>query len=208
MLAFLIIGLVSALFMFAGDMLLYFTKEKMHPDGTFAPVIEVMKKVSYNRLTAGGAIGPVAAAGYCAGFYSFVLCADASARPFAAAAFAICSLGMIIGGAYHSQCAYLGLIGKTGEESSLSIVTKNITTLSAMSTAFTAAGLLIFGALVLLGRTEFPRIFVLLTPVVTYFLRYLWKRLPQPLYIILYGGWSNLMFAVFYVAAIVTCAVM
>jgi hypothetical protein len=52
--AFLIItlstGLLGSLSMFAGDMLLYFTKEDFAVDGTLKPFANIMRRISYRRL--------------------------------------------------------------------------------------------------------------------------------------------------------------
>lgn len=69
----LFVGFLAGILMFSGDMLLYYDKKDYVSDGTFNPVIEIMKNVSYKRLYAGGLIGPIAAFLYCAGYYHMVL---------------------------------------------------------------------------------------------------------------------------------------
>lgn len=65
MLIWIIIGIIAAILMFTGDMLLYYDKKDYVSDGTFQPVISLMKNVSDKRLYAGGIIGPIAAFLYC-----------------------------------------------------------------------------------------------------------------------------------------------
>lgn len=47
----LVVGLIAGLLMFCGDMLLYYDKNDYVSDGTFNPVIEIMKKVSEKDYT-------------------------------------------------------------------------------------------------------------------------------------------------------------
>lgn len=68
MLIWLIMGLIAAIFMFVGDMLLYYDKKDYVSDGTFHTVISLMKNVSDKRLYVGGIIGPIAAFLYCLGY--------------------------------------------------------------------------------------------------------------------------------------------
>ena len=65
MLIWIIIGIIAAILMFTGDMLLYYDKKDYVSDGTFQSVIALMKNVSDKRLYAGGIIGPIAAFLYC-----------------------------------------------------------------------------------------------------------------------------------------------
>lgn len=108
----LIVGLAGAILMFCGDMTLYFDKNDFEQDGTIEPIIHIMKKLPKKRVMIGGMIGPVAAFLYCIGFYHMVLMTEDSFHTLSFAAFLLCCLGIISGGAYHSHCAYLGLLGE------------------------------------------------------------------------------------------------
>lgn len=46
----LVVGLIAALLMFCGDMLLYYDKRDYASDGMFNSVIEIMKNVSEKRF--------------------------------------------------------------------------------------------------------------------------------------------------------------
>lgn len=73
------VGLVGALLMFAGDMLLYYTPEDFSYNKNCSSaekiqaIIDVMKNISPMRLMVGGMIGPVSAFLYCVGFYLLFL---------------------------------------------------------------------------------------------------------------------------------------
>ena len=67
----------------------------------------------------------------------------------------------------------------------------------------TAIGLILFAVLIVMGKTLYPRWFVLLTPAVTIFAGSLWTRIPQPLRIVLFGGWNNLVFVIFFAACLI-----
>lgn len=69
------IGLLAALTMLCGDMLLYFTKEPFQVDGTLKPYIGIMRRLPNWRLRLGGLLGPIAAFLYCIGFYQITLSA-------------------------------------------------------------------------------------------------------------------------------------
>ncbi len=198
----LIVGALAALLMFSGDMLLYFSTEDYHSDGKFESIIAIMEKIPDWRLMLGGLLGPISAFFYCIGFYHITLVVVEKYQTLAFATMLLCSLGMIISGAYHSHCTYLGLIAKTGSRVEMEKVIKYIKILSGISFLFLAIGLLLIGGIILLGRTYYPRWFFLLTPIILYFLKYVWKKVPQPFLIVLYGGWYNLMFVIYFLAGL------
>ncbi|MBO4591058.1 MAG: hypothetical protein J5684_00655, partial [Eubacterium sp.] len=118
----MLVGLVGAILMFCGDMTLYYDQNDFVHDGTINPIINIMKKLPPKRVMIGGWIGPVAAFLYCIGFYHIVFITDPSMHKVAFAAFLLCCLGIIAGGAYHSHCAYLGLLGRSEQRKDLDIV--------------------------------------------------------------------------------------
>lgn len=83
------------------------------------PVAEVMKAVPVWRLGLGGIVEPIAAFLHCVGFYHFIPLFSPKYQSMAVVAACLFGLGTVIGGAYHSRCSYLGLIGKTGSQAAL-----------------------------------------------------------------------------------------
>lgn len=198
----LTMGLFGALLMFCGDMLLYFTKEPYQMDGTLSPYIGIMRKLSAWRLKLGGALGPMAAFWYCAGYASVYLATAPAVQGWGLAATLLLCFGIIVGGAYHSHFTYLGLLGRTGEREVEQPLIRNITLLSFLSLLPIGVGCLILALLMLFGNTLFPAWLVLLSPGLLYFLKYLWVRLPQPFRVVVLGGWSNLIFVIFFGVAL------
>ena len=198
MIIWLITGLIAAIFMFTGDMLLYYDKKDYVSDGTFHTVISLMKNVSDKRLYIGGIIGPIAAFLYCLGYMHIFYIVPKSCFPFSLTCFMICSLAIIIGGAYHSHCSYLGLIGKIEDEKSMNAITKYFSVINIVSMIFQVIGLLILAVLVVGSFTILPRWMAIFTPGVLYLLLPLWKRLPKGIHIIVCGGWANLIFVIYY----------
>ena len=137
-------GLIAGLLMFSGDMLLYYDKKDYVSDGKFDSVIDIMKNLSDKRLYAGGLIGPIAAFLYCIGYYHIVLIADDKIFVPAMTSFLLSCLGIIIGGAYHSHCAYLGLIGKLNDKNAMDTVIKYFTALNNYHFCFKRRDFLLF----------------------------------------------------------------
>ena len=202
MLIWLMLGLSAAIIMFVGDMLLYYDKQDYVSDGTFHTVIALMKKVSDKRLYVGGIIGPIAAFLYCLGYVHIFYIVHKSCLTVSVFCFMICSLAIVVGGAYHSHCSYLGIIGKLEDEKSMNSIIKYFSIINMISMIFQVIGLLTLAILIVCGFTILPRWFSLLTLGVLYLLLPLWKRLPRGIHIIVCGGWANLIFVIYYVMLI------
>lgn len=198
------VGLLAALVMFCGDMLLYFTKGPYEMDGTLAPYAGIMKGVSDLRLRLGGLLGPVAAFGYCIGFCHLALSVDAGVQVLGWVATLLLSLGIIIGGAYHAQFAYIGMAAKRDDDAMLKGVLANVQFLSAVSMIPIALGCVLFSVLMVLGRTRYPAWAVVFTPTVMIFGQFLVVRLPQPLRVVFFGGWNNLVFVIFFAMSLLS----
>lgn len=196
------IGLLAAIVMFCGDMLLYYTKEEYISDNTLNPIIAIMKEIPVWRLRFGGLIGPFASFLYCFGFYSITISALPGYKILSVLTCLLLSLGMVVSGTYHSQCTYLGVIKKEDANAKMGALIKNMELISRVSFIITGLGLMLLAAIIVLGGSLYPRWFVVLTPGVLFFMKYIWKALPQPFKIILFGGWYNLMFAVFFSASL------
>jgi hypothetical protein len=202
----LIVGLAGALLMFCGDMTLYYDKNDFASDGTLDPIINIMKKLPPIRVMIGGWIGPVAAFLYCIGFYHLVLITDGSFYKVAVAAFLLSCMGIIAGGAYHSHCAYLGLLGEDEHRKDLDIVLKYFQKFPLILYLGEGVGLLALIVLIATGKTVFPIWMVIFSPGVLYLLKALSRKLPKGLHMILCGGFSNVVFIVYYLVAIIVYA--
>lgn len=198
---FLLTGLVGALLMFAGDMTLYYSKEDFVSDGTMEPIINIMKKIGKARLYIGSVLGPTAAFAYCIGYYHIVLMT--TAEPFGMICFLINSLGIILGGAYHSHFVYLGRIGRLENKEAFGEVADFMKMMNKMYFVIIGLGFLMLTLLIALGFTVFPRWLAFFTPGILYLLLPVMKKLPKGLHMVIYGGWSNLISVIYYVAAII-----
>ena len=164
------IGLAGALLMFAGDMLLYYTPEdfacdpKSSAEEKINAIIDVMKGLPARRVMAGGMIGPSAAFLYCVGFYHIVLMTCEQAHTLAMAAFLLSCFGIITGGAYHSHCAYLGLLGDDRNRDALNAAKKYFQKLPLILYAGEGLGFLLLIFLIVTGRTVLPWWMFLLSP--------------------------------------------
>ena len=203
------IGLVGALLMFCGDMLLYYTPEdfgygpKSSKEEKINAIIDVMKRLPAKRVMAGGMIGPVAAFLYCVGFYHIVLIAHEQAYTLAFVSFLLSCCGIIAGGAYHSHCAYLGLLGDDKNREALNTVMKYFQKLPLILYIGEGLGLLLLIFLIASGKTVLPRWMFLLSPGVLFLLKPIVGRLPKGVRIIVSGGWTNLMSVIYYAAVLI-----
>jgi hypothetical protein len=203
-----IVGLFGALLMFAGDMLLYYTPEDFSYDSKSSSaekiqaIVDVMKKLPAKRVMVGGMIGPVSAFLQCVGFYHIVLMADDGAKTLAMVAFLFSCFGMITGGAYHSHCAYLGLLGKDRFRDALAIVEKYFQKLPLFFYTGAGIGFLLLAILIASGHTLLPRWMFLLSPGILFLLRPAVARLPKGIRIIISGGWTNWISILYYLAVL------
>ena len=192
------IGLAGALLMFAGDMLLYYTPKdfgygpKSSAEEKINAIIDVMKRLPAKRVMTGGMIGPVAAFLYCIGFYHIVLMTNDQAYTLAVVSFLLSCFGIITGGAYHSHCAYLGLLGDDKNRGALNTVMKYFQKLPLILYTGEGIGFLVMIFLIVTGKTVLPRWMFLLSPGVLFLLKPVIARLPKGVRIIISGGWTNL----------------
>jgi hypothetical protein len=203
-----IVGLAGALLMFAGDMLLYYTPEDFAYDSKSSSaekiqaIVDVMKKLPAKRVMAGGMIGPVSAFLQCVGFYHIVLMTDDSMKSLAMVAFLLSCFGIIAGGAYHNDCAYLGLLGEDRFRDALDVVQKYFQKLPLLYYAGMGIGFLLLAILIASGHTLLPRWMFLLSPGILFLLRPAVARLPKGIRIIVSGGWTNWISVLYYLAVL------
>jgi hypothetical protein len=203
------IGLAGALLMFAGDMLLYYTPEdfacgpKSSAGERINAIIDVMKELPAGRVMAGGMIGPIAAFLYCVGFYHIVLMTNEQTYTLAMAAFLLSCFGIIIGGAYHSHCAYLGLLGDDGGRNALNAAMKYFQKMPLILYAGEGIGFLLLIFLIVTGKTVLPRWIFLLSPGMLFLLKPAVSRLPKGARVIISGGWMNLISVIYYSAVLI-----
>lgn len=199
---FLIVGLVGAILMFAGDMVLYYNKEDYMGATTLEPIVAIMKKESRRRLYIGGLLGPIAAFFYCVGYYHLVLMVKEEFQILGWICFFINCFAIICGGAYHSHFAYLGLIGRYDSKEALEEVCKFMNVQKTVAFGTQAIGFLMMAIFILLKWTVFPRWMFLITPGILFLLVPVTRKLPKGFHMIISGGWTNLISVIYYGVAI------
>jgi hypothetical protein len=189
-------------------MLLYYTPEDFAYDSKSSSaekiqaIVDVMKKLPAKRVMAGGMIGPVSAFLQCVGFYHIVLMTDDGMKSLAMAAFLFSCFGIIAGGAYHNNCAYLGLLGEERFRDALAVVESYFQKLPLLYYAGLGIGFLLLAFLIISGHTILPRWMFLLSPGILFLLRPAVARLPKGIRIIVSGGWTNWISVLYYLAAL------
>lgn len=199
----LLIGLLGAVFMFLGDMTLYYNKNDYAADGTLNPIINIMKTENRTRLYIGGIMGPVAAFFYCIGYYHLVLFIDDRFAIAGWGCFLVNCLGIICGGAYHSHCANLGLIGRLENAEAMDEVLKYMNAQKLVAFGIQAVGFIALAVFILAGWTTFPRWMAIVTPGVLVMLTPIMRKLPKGFHMIICGGWTNLISVIYYGVALI-----
>ena len=206
----LMIGLLGAVLMFCGDMLLYYSpkdftykasdsqKEKMKA------IIDVMKKEPAWRVILGGMIGPIAAFLYCVGFYHIVLITNDTYKVVAIGAFLFSCFGIIVGGAYHSHWPYLGLLGDEKYSEALEMIMQYFQKLTVILYVAEAIGFVLLLGLIITGNTVLPVWLFIFSPGILFLLVPVVNRLPKGLRVIVAGGWTNLISVIYYIAVIIS----
>ncbi len=202
----LLFGLVGALLMFVGDMTLYYSKSDLvlGKEASLQLLVDIMKGESRTRLYAGGIIGPMASLLYCIGYYHLVLFIDEKYIIAGWCCFFVNCLGIIFGGAYHSHCAYYGLIGRLENEGALNEVSKYLSVQKLFVLGLQGIGFLALAVFIVAGWTALPGWMILLSPGILFLFAPLTRKLPKGLHIVIGGGWTNLISVIYYAAALVT----
>ena len=195
------LGIGGALLMFIGDMCLYGHLGSGSDFGTNLPL--VISNESDIQIIAGGFIGPIAALLYCLGFLSVYGMIFPKSPKLAIIVTGSAIATIVIGGAYHAMWGIRALLIKAGLPSGdfheLNNQIKQYTLLF-----YDAAGvvggitslLLLFA--VLSRKSLYPRWTAIVNPGFLFLLSPLAGFIPAPLGAIVYGGYFNLVFVVFF----------
>ncbi|MFH1144961.1 MAG: DUF6796 family protein [Candidatus Eisenbacteria bacterium] len=203
-----LLGLLGAVILCAGDMLLYghfgsgFTFEKG------ARIVALQAPLL--RIYLGGLLGPICAALYIVGFWHVHQNVSPRAPRPARLIAAGFSLGMIIGGAYHALWATRQLVLRSAgqspvEQSELWNAVRGYMelTFAASAVPFLVATLILL-VVVLAGRSSYPRWTALINPGLLLVFRPLAAHVPGPLGAVLLGGYFNLVFCLFFAVSVAT----
>ncbi|ERT57261.1 DUF6796 family protein [Peptoniphilus sp. BV3C26] len=194
----ILIGLLGSFLMFLGDMTLYYDPKDYDGKDTINSIIGIMKSVSIKRLYIGGLLGPICAFIYCIGFYHIVLSIQEEYLNLAWFVFLINIFGMILGGTYHIQCAYLGLLSRHENKGAFDEFLKFLKLQAKIVFSIMALANIAIALIILFGYTVFPRWQALFTPIFLIIFTPLAERLPKGLHMIIRGGWFNIIYFIYY----------
>ena len=199
----IIIGLFGSFLMFLGDMTLYYDPNDYDGKDTINNIIGIMKSVNIKRLYIGGLLGPICAFIYCIGFFHIVLSIQEKYLTIGWFVFLINIFGMILGGTYHIQCAYLGLLSRHENKGAFDEFLKFLKLQAKIVFSIMALANIAIALIILFGLTVFPRWQALFTPIFLLILTPLADRLPKGLHMIIRGGWFNIIFFIYYLSLLI-----
>lgn len=199
-----IAGIIASCLMYTGDMLLYFTAK---PVASFQEeIVQIMSEISPERLQAGGLLGPVSAFLYMTGFYHIYLLVKPESNKIAKVLFGLLCFGIMYGGAFHTHFTFLGFIAGFGNAELLQLA-ENFAVLNYYFVLF--PGLMAYALLaylIIAKKTFYPRWVVVFSPIILFWFSGLVKHLPQPLMMLTAGGWSNMIFIIFFsISTVLSC---
>lgn len=200
----ILIGLFGSFLMFLGDMILYYDPNDYDGKDTMNSIIGIMKNVSIKRLYLGGLLGPISAFIYCIGFYHIVLETQEKYLTIGWFVFLINVFGMILGGAYHIQCAYLGLLSRHQNKGAFDEFLKFLKFQAKIVFGIMAIANIALALIILFGFTVFPGWQALFTPIFLLIFTPLAERLPKGLHMIIRGGWFNLIYFIYYFSLLIS----
>ena len=204
-----IAGLCGALLFFAGDMLFY--GHLGSGTGFHQGMVTTVRNASLARLYAGGLVGPFAACLCILGFWHVSLNVRASHARMGRVMLVAFALLMVFGSAIHTLWTTKGLALKYcygNDDAGCRAVAQAINQYWDIAYYFGAVpayfAFILLVALVLFGKTWYPRWTVLSNPAVLLLFSPLAERTPAPLGAVLLGGFTNLSIALFFTVSIWT----
>ena len=196
-------GILGSLLMFSGDILLYFEPVS----GLKYDSIARMGTMPIGRLIAGGLIGPNASIFSIIGGYLFYVIFRSVNKVMAMILFICFAILFIYAGTYHALFPNFGFIGRLPEslqtQQLLFIKTYKESLYTLILISGTLWTLLLF-YLVFFKKSIYPRWMLLFTPTLLIMLSQSVKNyIPYPLGAIIYGGWINLCFMLFFIVCLI-----
>ena len=162
-----------------------------------------MKNASIKRLYIGGLLGPIGAFIYSIGFYHIVLASQEKYLNLAWFVFLMNTFGIILGGAYHMQCAYLGLLSRYENKGAFDEFLKFLKFQAKIVFGIMGIANITLVLVILFGLTVFPRWQALFTPMFLLILTPIAGRLPKGVHMIIRGGWFNLIYFIYYLSLLI-----
>ena len=132
-----------------------------------------------------------------------MVCVFDGCKGRAIVSFLFSCFGIITGGAYHSHCAYMGLLGDDKDKDALDKVVKYFQKLPLILYAGEGLGFLLLIFLIATGKTVLPKWMFILSPGILFLLKPAVGRLPKGVRVIVSGGWTNLISVIYYAAVLI-----
>ncbi len=202
-----LLGIGGALLMFIGDMCLYGHFGSGSDFASSLPL--VISNEPDAQIIIGGFIGPIAAVLYCLGFVSVYRMISPKSRILAFIVAGGAAVMIVFGGTYHAMWGIRALLIKAGLTSGdylgLYNQIKEYTLLfynSMLVVAGIASLFLLFA--VLSKRSLYPRWTAIVNPGFLFLFSSFARSIPAPLGAIVYGGYANLVFLVFFSVSIIS----
>ncbi len=202
----LILGLLASTIMYFGDLLFYFSPRDYNKSEDRQPLnkimcstatYKIMAELSTNRIAAGSLLGVFAGFfGAISSFHIYLLICDGY-ETFGIILSLIWMFSFVIGDVFHSHWFYLSLINEV-EEKTFDVM-KNFVELLRKITyvAYTIGnGLLLLA--VVFQIINIPIYMLIFTPAILFYSLILLRKLPQPYYLLVVGGWGNIPFIIYY----------
>ena len=191
-------GLLGGLIMFIGDQLFYYYKVS----GADYNTIPVMGEMPIDRLIAGGVLGPVAAIFYIIGAYYLYEVFKKTNRTVALVSFGLLAVFLLIAGAYHAVFATYGFAARVPSglnAEHVEYVSRYLAALHSIDYVIGIGCTALFLYLVIFKKSSLPPWLAFFTPTLIILIQPFFKNyIPYPLGTIIYGGWFNLSFALFF----------
>ncbi len=198
LLLFSFFGFFGSFLMFCGDMLFYFERVS----GANYNSIARMGQMPVKRLIAGGLMGPISAVFSIAGTYVFYILFKNYSERLARVCFLSLAAFFVFAAAYHSVFANLGFFAKLPialRSNYLKMVKEYLDTIYIFNFALGLLWTLLFLFFVIFKKSILPRWLILFTPTLWILLApYIKNSIPYPFGGVIYGGWINLSFGIFY----------
>lgn len=196
-------GILGSVLMFTGDMLLYYEPVSgLNYDSTAR-----MSTMPIHRLIAGGIIGPIASIFSIIGSYLFYVIFKSVNKFFATFLFASFAILFVFAGSYHAMFPNIGFIGRLPESMQAQHLIYIRTYLNQINTLiyiFGTIGTFILFYLVIFKKSLFPKWILLFTPTLLILLAsFIKDYIPYPLGAVVYGGWINLCFILFFTICLI-----
>jgi len=200
---FSLLGLLGALLMFTGDMFLYYEPVSGQNYNSIAKM--TIQPIKY--LTIGGIIGPIASIFYILGGLLFYLVFKPINKVFASILFVLFGIVYMFAGTYHASFPNYGFVGRLPIEFQSQQIGYIRDYLGAMYNIMFYCSILwtiLLFYLVLFKKSIYPKWLLIFTPtLLTFFSTYIKSVTPYPYGAILYGGWLNISYVIFFAISLV-----